>query len=236
MAHPHHGHRERLRQRLQTEGLDNFQPHEVLELLLSYVIPRRNVNPLAHALVDHFGSLQNVLNANVEELTEFPMMGPKAAIFLKTIGQQVRTYSTLEDRTPVLITNVEAAVRLTRISSVENRSAKDMAFCLGSAGELLASLMLAPLMSDDARMRRLAEICVTQHIYHLVWVCFENELRFVEAHFNQVRALGRFLSSINVQLIDFLLINQESHLSMRIQGHLVAQQEAPESLFFRWLM
>ena len=63
----HDGHR----QRLKTEFLarpDSFPDHKLLELLLFYANPRSDTNPLAHQLIDHFGSLAGVLDASVEEL------------------------------------------------------------------------------------------------------------------------------------------------------------------------
>ena len=50
-------------ERFLKQGLEGFAPHEVLELLLFYTIPQRNVNPLAHQLLEKFGSLHNVLRA-----------------------------------------------------------------------------------------------------------------------------------------------------------------------------
>lgn len=55
----HAKHRERMRTRFLEHGLDNFADHEVLELLLFYAVPRGDVNPLAHRLLDEFGSLAN---------------------------------------------------------------------------------------------------------------------------------------------------------------------------------
>lgn len=49
MANEHSGHRDRLRERYLSEGLDGFPPHNVLELLLFYSVPRRDTNVLAHA-------------------------------------------------------------------------------------------------------------------------------------------------------------------------------------------
>ena len=68
----HKGHRERLKQRFLEEGLDNFTEIQVLELLLFFAIPVKDTNPLAHILLDHFGSLSRVLEADVEELKRFP--------------------------------------------------------------------------------------------------------------------------------------------------------------------
>ena len=59
----HDGHRQRLKERFLKEGLDNFDELQVLELLLFYGRARGDVNPLAHTLMDTFGSLQGVLEA-----------------------------------------------------------------------------------------------------------------------------------------------------------------------------
>ena len=61
----HAGHRERLRRRALLEGIDDLRPHELLELLLYYAIPRRDVNALAHALDARFGGVRGVLGAQI---------------------------------------------------------------------------------------------------------------------------------------------------------------------------
>ena len=53
----HAGHRQRLKERFLKESLDNFEEHQVLELLLFYAIPQRNVNPLAHQVLERFGAV-----------------------------------------------------------------------------------------------------------------------------------------------------------------------------------
>ena len=78
----HDGHRQRLKERFILEGLDNFNEVQVLELLLFYVIPRQDTNPLAHRLLDRFGTLSQVLEAPVTELQKVEGMGPNAATFL----------------------------------------------------------------------------------------------------------------------------------------------------------
>ena len=71
----HKGHRSRLREKVKAGGLATFSQHEVLELLLTFAIPRRDVNPLAHALIREFGSLHNVLHAPCEALLAVPGVG-----------------------------------------------------------------------------------------------------------------------------------------------------------------
>ena len=88
----HEGHRERVKRRFRQEGLDSFSDIQALELLLFYVIPRVDTNPIAHALLDHFGSLSQVLEASPEELMKVPGIGENAAVFLTLIPQMGRFY------------------------------------------------------------------------------------------------------------------------------------------------
>ena len=88
----HGGHRGRMKQRYLSQGLDGFSDHEVLELLLYYAIPRSDVNPLAHRLIDHFGSLHAVLDAEVGELTEVAGVGESTALLLRFVRDLNRRY------------------------------------------------------------------------------------------------------------------------------------------------
>lgn len=104
----HKGHRERLKQRFLEEGLDNFTEIQVLELLLFYAIPRSDTNPIAHSLLTHFGSLAQVLEADVEELKKVPGIKDHAATLLALVidlcryyqvncAQKIEILATLED-------------------------------------------------------------------------------------------------------------------------------------------
>ena len=81
----HDGHREKMRRRFLNGGLEHFADHEALELLLFYAIPRRDTNPIAHALMDRYGSLSAGLAAPVEDLQKVEGIGESAAILLKVV-------------------------------------------------------------------------------------------------------------------------------------------------------
>lgn len=78
----HDGHRKRLKDRFRAEGLDNFDERHVLELLLFYAIPQKDTAPLAQELLDHFGSLAQVLEAPVTELEKVKGVGNHVATLL----------------------------------------------------------------------------------------------------------------------------------------------------------
>ena len=71
----HKHHRQRLKERFLQEGLDSFDPVNILELMLFYAIPQGDTNPTAHRLLDTFGSLSGVMNASVENLCQVKGVG-----------------------------------------------------------------------------------------------------------------------------------------------------------------
>lgn len=73
------GHRKRMKQRFFDEGIDNFKPHEVLEVLLYFAYPRRDTNKIAHDLINEFGSFHGVLDASHESLVAFGLTDHVAA-------------------------------------------------------------------------------------------------------------------------------------------------------------
>ena len=83
----HEGHRARLRESFIETGIEGMADHQVLELLLTYALPRVDVNPLAHRLLDRFGSLSEVLSAKPDQLRQVQGVGASAAVFLSLLGQ-----------------------------------------------------------------------------------------------------------------------------------------------------
>lgn len=83
MQNIHAGHRERLKNKFLRFGAEALEEHELLELLLFYAIPQKDTNPIAHNLINRFGSVAGVLKAEPKELTEVSGIGMHAATLLK---------------------------------------------------------------------------------------------------------------------------------------------------------
>lgn len=88
----HEGHRSRLKKRFLEEGLDGFEDHEILELLLFYAIPRKDTNEHAHSLINKYGSLSGVLEADPKDLAKTPGLRENSAILLALIPSLARIY------------------------------------------------------------------------------------------------------------------------------------------------
>lgn len=89
----HSGHRERMKQRFRETGFDGFSDVNALELLLFYAIPRQDTNPIAHALLDRFGSFHGVIDAHYEDLLKVNGVGENIALFLKMIPAVCKRYT-----------------------------------------------------------------------------------------------------------------------------------------------
>lgn len=88
----HQGHKLRLRTSLIENGWEDFSDHQILEYILSCVLVRKDTNPLAHKLIDEFGSLANVLDASVEDLMTVDGIGERTATFLHSFPYLFKEY------------------------------------------------------------------------------------------------------------------------------------------------
>lgn len=89
----HDGHRQRLKDRFRSEGLDHFEERHVLELLLSYSIPRKDTAPFAKELLAHFGSFTQVMEATPEELQKVKGVGEHTATLIALTTAVGRYYA-----------------------------------------------------------------------------------------------------------------------------------------------
>jgi DNA repair protein RadC len=88
----YHGHRGRLMQKFLTRGLESFHDYEVLELLLTFSIPRRDCKVLAKALLENFGSFSGVFDAPGQELEKTSGIGPRCAALIKCVRAVAERY------------------------------------------------------------------------------------------------------------------------------------------------
>ena len=90
---PHYwGHRERLRDRFLEKGISSLADYEIIELLLTYIIPRRDTKPIAKRLLDKFGSIPKILDAEASSLIETGSLGKSSIVLFKLIRQLITFY------------------------------------------------------------------------------------------------------------------------------------------------
>lgn len=108
------GHRQRLKERFADHGLDGLLDYEVLELLLSYAISRRDVKPVAKELLRNFKTFKRVIDAPLERLQEISGVGPHAALLLKLCRDLLKLYMEAPDLERQVVRSPEQIANLCR--------------------------------------------------------------------------------------------------------------------------
>ena len=147
-----------MRRRFAQTGLSGFADHEALELLLFYAIPRRDTNPLAHRLLERYGSLEGVFTAPAEDLEKVEGMGGSAALLLRLVPLLAEKSRERTDG-PVILNSTERAGEylLRRFDGKKNELVYEL--CLDRKGKLLACKRLGEggVSYADLDIRKLVE-------------------------------------------------------------------------------
>lgn len=122
------GHRGRVKERFLKSGLDGFAPHEIIELLLFYVIPQKDTKQTAYELIQRFGGVSGVLNAEVSELTKIKGITENAAVLFKLIPQLITAYYA-EERKGISVTGTAQLSELFKPYFVGSGTEKFMLGC-----------------------------------------------------------------------------------------------------------
>ena len=214
----HTGHRQRLRERFRAQGLAGFAEHEVLELLLIYAIPQKDVNPLAHALLERFGSLAAVLEADAGELMRVPGVGENAATLIALMPELFGSYQrSLLGARPV-ITTFQEAVRYCLSLFYGAREEEIYLICLDQGGRVLHPALLRRGTIDSVTLypREVVELAL-RYRAHAVLLAHNHPSG--HAHASQAdqtvtQLVSQALGVVGVRLVDHLVISGQTACSV----------------------
>lgn len=208
MEHTHEGHRQRMRERVLANGPESLKPHELVEFLLFYAIPRRNLNPLAHQLLDRFGTLQSLFTATQEELMQVDGVSASTAEFLRLMGAAVLEYMQ-PDAASVYLCNRRQTTRFLRKFYDEPDMDNCWMFCLNTTGRLIHTLPLndTPEWYSAAHMRK----AISQSLQcraHSVIISRRLEIsQLTEEDIRLTNDLMHALSRIDIALVEHAVID-----------------------------
>ena len=219
----HDGHREKMRRRFLSGGLEHFADHEALELLLFYAIPRRDTNPIAHALMERYGSLAAVLAAPVEDLQKTEGIGEHAAVLLKLAAQVSQKAKLSEAARETVLNSSEraGAYLLERFAGVTHEVVYML--CLDRKAKLLSCKLLGEggIASAGLDIRKLLETALLSSASavilahnHPSGIALPSADDFVAT--DRAKAA---LESIGVQLADHIIVADGDFVSMADSGY-----------------
>ncbi len=233
-AAAHAGHRRRLRERFRLEGLEGFAPHEVLELLLCYGRARGDVNPMAHALLDAFGSLKGVLEATPQQLMTVPGVGEEVATLISLCVPLFRRYTLCLNEERRLIRSTEEARQYCTALLAGQRQERFYAVCLGANRAVLGRRLIAEgTVGEVAAYPRLVVETALNLNAHGVIVCHNHPDGAAEPSPEDLTAthhLSRILAALDIALLDHVIVAGASACSLAERGQLTPKPRAGRPL------
>ncbi len=218
------GHRKRLRERFVNSGLAGFHDHEVLELLLSFAIPRRDVKPVAKALLAEFHSLAAVLDAPLPVLQQVDGIGPVASLLIAFIPQILDRYR--RDRwreTPVFNRPADAVSFVSSLLGYEQREVFYVLALNSRNGLIAAERIQEGTVNRTAVFPRLVVEAALKHRSTAVILAHNHpggDPRPSDADRQVTRKLGRILKDLDVKLHDHIIAAGPRGYSFAEQGEL----------------
>ncbi len=214
----HEGHRKRLKRKLLNFDSENFEPHEALEILLFYSLPRQNTNPIAHELIDSFGSLQGVIDAPVEELQKIKGVGENAATLIKLMHDLAVLYG---ERTIVQDNSIPADEKITNYLAMKYAGqTKEVVYmlCVNSMGNILNCIKVCDGSPDSAVLttRMVVETAVSFDSKDII-IAHNHPNGFAVPSMADVTATQEFISvleSIGINLADHIIVSKDDQFSM----------------------
>ena len=222
MKNIHEGHRKRMKERFIKSGLDDFAPHNVLEFLLFYSIPRGDTNPIAHRLIDAFGSLSGVFDATPEELMKVSGVGESTAILISMIPQMARKY--LEDKAGAV--NVVGgcgdigAYLLPKFVGRTNEAL--MMVSIDNKNKVISCSVVAEGTVDSAKVSRRKVMEEAMKVKATRVILAHNHPRGVAVPSAEdvamTREIGRLFAQVGIEIVDHIIIADDDYVSMAASG------------------
>ena len=218
----HAGNRERLRGKYLRVGMEGFEEHELLEMLLFNCFKQQDTNPLAHRLISSFGSLDGVLSASVSELKQVNGIGDNAAFFLYFTGELIRRgYKQQDERKPLNTSDkianylipfyknakTECVVALALDQNLKViRTIKVLDGCFDSAAFSI-SKVVRNMVSCGA-----VAVAISHNHPSNIALPSEQDLRTTER-------LKIALESVGIQFVDHIIVVTDDYVSLRQSGY-----------------
>jgi DNA repair protein RadC len=218
----HDGHRKRLKARFIKSGLDDFEPHNVLELVLFYGVPRKDTNPIAHRLINRFGSLSAVLDAKPEELMKVDGITENTAVLISMLPAIARKY--LEDKVEV-VNSVEGfsdvgaylmpkfvgrTVETVMLASLDNKNRIISCTIVAEGENDKANVSKRKVMEEAMRVG--ATRVILAHNHPRGFAMPSNEDIFL------TEEIYSLLKSVGIDLVDHLIFAEDDFVSLAASG------------------
>ncbi len=213
----HLGHRKRLRNRFQKGGGDGLQDYELLELLLTYAIPRKDVKPYAKALIKRFGSLAGVLDASQKDLEEVAKIGPISSTLIRLVKEICAAYLAEKIKGREVLSSPQAVLDFARMKLTGLPHEAFMVIFLDSKNRVLDHKIMQEGTVDRAVIypRRIVEEALARRAAGIIFVHNHpsGDAQPSPEDKNLTRSLVEAARTIDLRVLDHLIVGKEGYCS-----------------------
>jgi DNA repair protein RadC len=219
----HKAHRLRLKERFLQQGLDGFEDHLVLELILFYAIPRIDVNGLAHELLNRFGSLHGVLDASVDDLRKVRGVGENAALLIKLIPQLSRRYLISQQaKRDVALNDSAQAGRYLMPFFRSERDEVVYVLCMNSKNRVLCcrQMFRGDLNSAQVSVRKIVELVIRENATSVI-LAHNHTGGSPEPSKEDIlltEDIAKALKAVDIALRDHIIVSGSDYISLYQSG------------------
>ncbi len=225
---PYQEYRKRLRERFKEGAFEGFHNYEVIELFLTYAVPKNDVKPLARLLLQKFKGLRGVFDAPVEELKAIEGISENAALFMKLVKDVCGTYLKERMMGKDIIREPKEALDFLNLTLSGEPIEKFLAIYLNSRNEVIAveTLHEGTINQTAVYPRKAIE---------KAFKCRASAVIFVHNHpsgdanpsnvdLQLTKVLDRAALAVDLIVHDHLIIGRNKHFSARENGWIIGCQ------------
>lgn len=232
----HKGHRQRMRERVQSYGLDSLAEHEALEYVLYLTNAQKDTNGIAHDLIDRFGDFAAVLEASEEELCTVEGVGPSTARMLHLLPQISRYYGRSRTSTTRRIKTTEQMGSYLMAKFAWSDYERAMLVSLDSRKRVRAAVWLREGTSDRVSLdiKNVVAAAIKGGTDAVV-LCHNHPNGVALPSLEDMDATGsiaRALGLVNVHLLDHFILTDTEYFSMRDANRLPIYDFKTGTLFW----
>ncbi len=218
-AKPHyHGHRQRLRSRFLQGGAGALQDYELLELLLTYAIPRADIKPLAKELLKHFGSFPGILDASPQTLMEEAGLKEASAVLIRLVKACAEHYLKEEVLARPRISSLSALVDYCRTAMGGLGDEQFRVIFLNSQNEIIAVKVVQEGTVNQTVVypRKVLELALKHKATGLILVHNHpsGNVTPSAADLELTRSLVKASRALNLTVHDHLIISRHGYFSL----------------------
>lgn len=217
----HDGHRARIRAAYLNSGVDSMPDHNVLELLLSTSIPRKDVKPIAYDLINRFGSLEKVFSASSAELMQVDGIGEQTAVLITLVRDINRKINLNKNKSITKITTADEACIYYENMLADRETEQIVITTLDNSGRIIRSHFVGSGSVNFSKVNRreIIELILRDNA-SAVFIAHNHPASDPTpsaADLDFTVSLLGMLRSINVKLLDHVIVGQNESLSMHHQ-------------------